>query len=62
MCCVGATLAARGEARVGPISGRSASSMSRGAELLPAGLTEPFIKVGRMQCIALWYDPKASLL
>jgi hypothetical protein len=44
MCCIGATLAARGEARMGPTSSRVVSSVSRN-ETLCAGFTQPFIKV-----------------
>lgn len=44
MCCIGATLAARGEARMSPTSSRVVSTVSR-SEALCDGHTRPFIKV-----------------
>jgi hypothetical protein len=43
-CCVGASLAARGEASVGPVNSRVVSTVNR-EELLPKRLTSPLMKV-----------------
>lgn len=46
MCSVGAALVGRGEGQAGPTTSRTMSAVSRG-NLLPEGLGDPLLKVGR---------------